>query len=294
MKGPGDSTGPRVAEQVLLSGLATGAILALAGLAFAIGVLGSRVYNLATPELLAAGVAAVLLVPGAPGWAAGLLGAGAGAVAGLLTGWGAIRPFLDRPPIWHLAATLAAGTALLGALTGLAGSEPRRVPAWWTGELQLGDAVLGGGQVGGLVASLLLAGLVVLLLQRTGAGRAIRAAGDGLGTTALLGLPGWFVFSLSMALAGSVAALGGLAGAQSLGVVSPVILAGLGLKGLAVATAAGFRPVPVILAGLGIGMLEAVLAFALGPAARDLGGWMVLAVVILVRTRQEGGILGRS
>lgn len=281
-------------EQVLLSGLATGAILGLAGLAFAIGVLGSRVYNLATPELLAAGVAAAFLFPAAPWWLVAVLGSLAGGVAGLAVGWGAIRPFLAQSPVWHLASTLAAGTMLLGVITAVAGSEPRRVAAWWDGDVAIGGAVLAGGQVVGLGASLLLAVLVVLVLGWTGLGRIIRAGGDRLDATGLLGLPGWLLFSLAMAFAGMVAAAGGLAGAQSLGTVSPGILAILGLKGLAVATAAGFRPVPVVLAGLGIGVLEAGLAFWLGPAARDLGSWTVLGIAILLRTRQEGGILGRG
>jgi branched-chain amino acid transport system permease protein len=118
--------------------------------------------------------------------------------------------------------------------------------------------------------------------RRTLIGRAMQAVSFDRSAAALMGINVNAIFALSFGLA---AALGGAAGI----LVAPVTQASatmgliLGLKGFAVAIIGGITSAPgVVIAGLGFGILEKFVEGYISTAAREIIGFSVTILVLLI------------
>jgi branched-chain amino acid transport system permease protein len=118
--------------------------------------------------------------------------------------------------------------------------------------------------------------------RRTLIGRAMQAVSFDRNAAALMGINVNAIFAFSFGLA---AALGGAAGI----LVAPVTQASatmgliLGLKGFAVAIIGGITSAPgVVIAGLGFGILEKFVEGYISTAAREIIGFSVTILVLLI------------
>jgi len=291
--------------QVLITGLAAGAVYGLIAVGIALLYRLTGVVHLAIGELVGLSVFVALAVIGGAGPVTGAASAGsflvslgvAAAVAvaaGLITYLLAVRPFLARG--WALG-WIGGLLALAFAIRGFIQASFTRASYVFPDPIgfdRLGDGGvirLGGGvtvqarSFAILAAAALLSALAVWVLLRTEVGRGLQAiAGDRLAAEAL-GLPVERMVAGAFAGVGVFAVVAALVQAPA-APISADTGALLGLKALVAAMLAGFgSPWRVLGAGLVLGVLEAAVASAgfLGPAFRDVIPLALVLVALFVR-----------
>jgi branched-chain amino acid transport system permease protein len=141
------------------------------------------------------------------------------------------------------------------------------------------------------VVSLLVIGAVAVFLQKTWAGRAIRAASDDLVASSLVGVNYQRTYALAFGLGTALTAIaGGLL--MTFQQVSPVMGISFGLLSYVVLALAGLgSTIGVIISGLIIGCAEALTMAFWDPRARLLTIYMIFIIVLWVRPR---GLFGRK
>ncbi|HTJ69888.1 MAG TPA: branched-chain amino acid ABC transporter permease [Actinospica sp.] len=264
---------------VLAAGILAGGLYALIGLGISLvfGVLG--LMNLAHGELVIGGAyLASLLVVGA-GWdpmvSLPLAMAGIALIAYPLQRY-LLTPLLRGSKNAPLVATF--GLSLLGqALFQAAfGTHPKTLPASYAAS---GISVLGVRvqtiYLIGFALTIVLCASTHLLLTRTRAGSAVRAAAADSATAAVLGINVSRVYALTFAGAAALAAAGGVITgvAQSFTPTSGLPLL---LTGFAVMALAGIGSVGgVLLAGVALGVLQSATVSLFG------GGWQNVVVYLV-------------
>jgi branched-chain amino acid transport system permease protein len=280
--------------QLVVSGVATGAIYSLAALGFTLLWQASGTINFAQGEFVMLPAFAMLfcVLAGMPLWL-GVLAACAAAM--IVLGWGFKRLIVD-PLIRHGVIPLVIAT--LGLSTFL----KTTVRAGYSAEAhQFGSPFPGGVfQIAGIniswadVGTLLVAGIIVIALQtfvtRTVTGRAMQAVAQNTEAARVLGIDVkrmvLYTFLINAVLA-VVAAL----------LITPTYLAkfdmgdSIGLKAFLAAIIGGFNQTRgALLGGVLIGVLENLVGFYVSPAYKEGVALMLFLVVILVRPE---GLLGK-
>ena len=281
--------------QLIVSGIATGAIYALAALGFTLLWQAAGVINFAQGEFVMLPAFAMLLfvAVGAPLWLAFLL---ACAAAMLVLGWGFKRVVVD-PLIRHGVIPLVIAT--LGLSIGLksvvkAGYSAEAHP--FTSPFPAGQFALAGVNISYAdVGTLLMAGAIVIGLQsflnKTITGRAMQAVAQNTDAARVLGINVnrmvLYTFLINAVLA-VVAAL----------LVTPTYLAkfdmgdSIGQKAFFAAIIGGFNQTRgALLGGVLIGVLENVVGYYVSPAYKEGVALMLFLVVILFRPE---GLLGKA
>jgi branched-chain amino acid transport system permease protein len=280
-----------LALQVLLSGLAAGAVYGLVAVGHALVYRLTGIVHLAFGDVIGLGVFVALAVLGgtgsvtpsvAPGRLALALAVGLGACAGasVLTYWLAVdvRPGGGSPVGWA-GATLAVAFALhsvVGAFLERASYVfPDPLPFGRLGHdgfLDVAGAQLEARALFIASVGLLLATLGALLLTRTRSGQALRASAEDPEAAGAIGLPVRRLTILTFAASGAIAGVAAIAAAPAapLDVNSATLL---GVKGLAAALIVGFgEPWRAFAAGLLFGVVESAVAslriagYGMGPA----------------------------
>lgn len=274
-------------------GLFQGAIYGLLAAGLVLVYRATRTLNLAQTEFGSVGafVAFGLIEhAGFPYAAAGLLGVGAAVAVGLVAERVAVRPLAGEAGGRTLA-TVGVALLMVAAVALVAKPEARTLPPAAGGDpVSLGGAVVTPHH---LVAAGVAVGLVLalhLLLRRTGAGLAIRAAGEDPTGALVSGVsPG----SVSRAVWVVSAALGGVAGLLQAplgaGFAPGFLTVAALVPALAAALASGMGSLRLAFAaGVGVGVVQAAGVAALGdglhvPGAPQLSVFLILLAVLLVR-----------
>jgi len=282
--------------QLIISGIATGAIYALAALGFTLLWQASNTINFAQGEFVM--IPAFLMLffittAGLPLWAAFLLTC---IVAMLLLGLTFKRVIVD-PLIRHGVIPLVIAT--LGLSIGVkqlvkAGVTAQALPfpnPFPDGLLALGDFKVSYADIG----TLLLAGMIVIGLQtflnRTVTGRAMQAVAQNTDAARVLGINVrrmvLYTFLINAVLA-VVAAL----------LVTPTYLAkfdmgdSIGLKAFYAAIIGGFNQTRgALLGGVLVGVLENLTGAYISPAYKEGVALLLFLVVIILRPE---GLLGKA
>ncbi len=281
--------------QLLVSGIATGAIYALAALGFTLLWQAAGVINFAQGEfvMLPAFSMLIAMTLGAPLWLAFLI---ACALAMLVLGVGFKRAIVD-PLIRYGVIPLVIAT--MGLSIGLkngtkAGYSSQAFPfpsPFPGGQLSVAGANISYADIG----TLLLAGVIVvglqLFLNRTVTGRAMQAVAQNSDAARVLGIdvPRMVLYTfLINAVLAAVAAL----------LIAPSYLAkfdmgdSIGQKAFFAAIIGGFNQTRgALLGGVLIGVLENVVGFYISPAYKEGVALLLFLAVILFRPE---GLLGRA
>lgn len=282
--------------QVLATGLVYGAIYGAIALAYHLIYVSSGVLNFALGDQLAV---AGLLVLSLISWGLPLIAAIAVAMLVAAAFGGlyerlALRPAARMGSVGPLIASVGVAIVIGQLRVLIWGPNPRAFPPF-TGRPNQSVAFLGGQWliqgfwIIGIVAASAL--LLVLFLRATRTGRAWRATAQSPLGARLCGIDPKMVALGSVAVAGALVTLVGVASA-------PVILAGgfyaldFGVRGFAAAIIGGFGSTPgVLLGGVVIGLLDAYLVAAFSASWADVVLYGLLIAALMVRPR---GLLGRE
>ena len=281
--------------QLLVSGMATGAIYALAALGFTLLWQAAGVINFAQGEFVMLPAFSMLffIAAGAPLWLAFLLTC---ALAMLILGYGFKRVIVD-PLIKHgviplVIATLGLSIAVKSIVrAGYSAEAHPFASPFPSGQLNLAGINISYADIGTLV----LAGLIVVGLQaflnKTVTGRAMQAVAQNTEAAKVLGINVkrmvLYVFLINAVLA-VVAAL----------LVTPTYLAkfdmgdSIGQKAFFAAIIGGFNQTRgALLGGVLIGVLENLVGFYISPAYKEGVALVLFLGVILFRPE---GLLGKA
>jgi branched-chain amino acid transport system permease protein len=206
-----------------------------------------------------------------------------------------VEPIARHSHFMQMIVTLG-GLIILQQLAALMfGDAPKGLQLSYPGlDLRFGAAFVSGTRVVAAAVALLSIGAVLLILQRTYFGRAVRAVADNRMAAQLMGVNSLRVNLLAFALGSGCA---GLAGALIIPFlfVSPYAGLGLTVNSFIVVMIAGPTSMTRILAiSILLGMIESVsgvyLSLSLVPAV-VYGSLMLVLVLMMTRTHRSGSLL---
>lgn len=279
--------------QFLVSGLTVGAVYALVALGFTLIHNASDVVNFAQGEFVMLGgmVTVFATAAGVPLPLAAVLAVLAAVAVGLLLYRLAIEPARGASAVTLIIITIGASIFLRGVaqvafdkrfhqLPGFSGSDP--IPLLGAAILPQSFWVLGG-------AVLIFIGLW-LFLERTLAGKAVRATAANRLAARLVGVDTAKVLALSFGVSAGIGAVAGV-------LVTPITLTSydigtlLALKGFAAAMLGGMgSPFGAVVGGLVVGLLEALGAGYVSSAYKDAVAFLVILTVLFALPQ---GLFGR-
>jgi branched-chain amino acid transport system permease protein len=281
--------------QSTADGLLFGATYSLIGIGFTLVFGVMHKINMAYAAASIAGAYASLVLLQLLRLPAGLvipLACLAGAALGLLL---YVLCFLFIPlsaPLATLMSTVGALLLVDEIVVQATAGMPVNYPTLVRGMAGFGDFLLRGDLMVVFLVAVLAMAALMYLLHRTRLGLATRAASQQPVAAQLCGMSLGQVNAATFTLTG---ALGGLAGAligSAVGMLSPLLIGPLTVKGLIVTVIGGLGNIPgAIIAGLLVGAAENVFQFLRGVTERDIYVMLLLFIFLVFR---PGGILGRD
>ena len=279
--------------QQLFNALSLGCVYALFALGFTLifGVLG--VVNLSQGAVFMVGAYAALTAIDqlhAPLWLAIAIAFAFSGLVGLLIDRLVLKPLRkrDAPHLIPMIATIGLGLAMNSLVQGLFGAENQRFPSEVLPQdsLQIAGVSVTVLELGIILVSFVLMTVLMLTLNRTQLGRALRAIAESPKAARLLGINVDGLFMLTSFVA---AGLGGIAGVL-IGLYSNALFPLMGQpmlhKGIAVIILGGMGDIRgAMLAGLFLGFAEVLSVAYIGSNMRDAVAFGLLFLVLLVRPK---------
>jgi branched-chain amino acid transport system permease protein len=281
--------------QSIVDGLLFGSTYALIGIGFTLvfGVLHkiNMAYAAASVGAAYAALRLATLIS-APAWASLLIAAVVGGLFGLLIYWLCFRFIPLSNPLATLMSTvgmfLLAEEIIVHATDGM----PQNYPVVVSGVFDAGEFMFRGDLLFVFLCAILAMTVLLYLLFRTKLGMATRAVSQQPIAAQLVGIRLSHINALTFVVTGM---LGGFAGAligSAVGLLSPLLVVPLTIKGLIVTVIGGLGSIPgAIVAGLLVGVAENVVQYFRGVTERDIYVMLLLFVFLVFR---PGGIFSTT
>jgi branched-chain amino acid transport system permease protein len=279
---------PVLALQLLIDGLLTGAIFALAayGMALVWGVM--KIINICQGSFVMLGgyVAVELADVGAPAF----LGVPAGALVLFLVGWAAYRlvvcRIVEQDLFISILATFGLAILLDQLMNEIFGADFRTLESGLSTWFMFDGLVsISQVKVAAFIITLLIAIALVAFMRRTRMGQAIRATAQNARAARILGIDTERTYAVTYALN---AALCGATGALVAMVWTIFPFGGLiyTVRSFMIVVVAGLGNLPgVIAAGLGLGIFEQFVGFILGAQFQIALVFLLLVLILVYRSR---------
>jgi branched-chain amino acid transport system permease protein len=290
---------PAMLAQQLVNGVLLGATYALFALGFTLmfGVL--RVINLTYGFYFSAGALVALWLAragGWPVWAALPAAAVASGALAVVLDWVLLSRLrrIHAPELSSLMVTLGGVLALYSALTAWLGPDIRRLPADAISAeaFQAGDIRITAAQLLILAATALLVGALLLLMQGTRLGLAIRAMAEKPDAAQLMGINTGRAAALVSFISGVLAGAGGVLIGLNFNAIHPYMGEQMMLRGFVVIIVGGLGDIRgALLAGLALGVIEVLTAGFVSSSLKEAVAFLILVAVLWTR---PSGLFGRA
>jgi branched-chain amino acid transport system permease protein len=280
--------------QILVSGLATGAIYALVAVGFTLVWQTSQTINFAQGEfvMLPAFFILAAMKSGAPFWLGALVGVAlAAAVLGLLFKIVIVDPMLKHGVLPLAISTIALSLLIKESVKDLYSAQAQPFPALAPpADIDILGAVVSTQSLVVLTVAVAAVAALHVLLSRTRLGRAMQATAQNPALALILGIPARRMVLYTFLLNAVLVAIASI-------LVSPIYLAKftngetLGMAAFVAAIIGGFNQVRgAILGGIILGVLDNLSAAYISSQYRGAFPLLILIAVILLRPH---GLLGR-
>lgn len=280
--------------QLCLNGIAIGAIYALVALGLVMIYKATETINFAHGDILMAAAFVgwgLITVVQLPFWLAAIVTIVVAATLAYVLESRVMRIIVGQPQFAGAMLTLAIAFMLRGAVSMTFGPTSRTFETPWSGQtIHMGSLVIAKLNIVILVAAIGITAALYIFLRWTRLGVSIQAASQNQLAAYLCGIPVKRLNSMVWAIAGSMAAVGGL-------LLAPIALVDIGLwfvvlKALAALVLGGFGSIPgAIVGGLLIGIVEQLAGVYLPDGFKDVMAYLVLIAVLVLWPR---GILGEA
>lgn len=216
----------------------------------------------------------------------------------------AYRPLRDAPRINSLITAIGASILIENGLrvTPFIGTEFRRFPTMATEQWVLTQSVDEFGQLVKVtvsqtqllvfVVSTLLMGLLILIVDKTKTGKAMRATSFDMKAAALMGIDVNRIIGITFIIGSSLAAAAGILFALSYPQIEPYMGIMPGLKAFVAAVLGGIGSIPgAMLGGLILGLAETLTKGFISSQLSDAVVFLILIVILMFR---PSGLLGKA
>ncbi len=277
--------------QLIITGIAVGAVYSLMALGFVLIYKASTVVNFGPGELVLFGAYiawATILNMKLPLVVAFPLTLVVAILLGLVIERGVLRPLIGEPIISVIMVTFGFASVIRGVLNMSWGSDTRPFPALFSSApLHLGPVPVSPVHLWSFVMVMLLLAAFSVFFKFSLIGTAMRATADNQQVAQSLGVSVKGVFALSWCIATVVSALGGIILGSIRGGVD-FSLADYGLKVFPVVILGGLDSVAgAIVGGILIGVLENLsggyLDPILGGGVKEVAPFVVLVLILMIR-----------
>jgi branched-chain amino acid transport system permease protein len=280
--------------QLLVSGLATGAIYALIAVGFSLLWQTSQTINFAQGEfvMLPAFFILASMNLGAPFWLAALIGIATSVlVLGLLFKVTIVDPMLKHGVLPLIISTIALSLFLKESAKDFYSSQAQPFPSLVPPtDIHVFGAVVSTQSLAVLAVAIVTVGALHLLLNKTRLGRSMQATAQNPTLARILGIPTRRMVLYAFLINGTLVAIASI-------LISPIYLAKftngeiLGMAAFLAAIIGGFNQVRgAILGGILLGVLDNLSAAYISSQYRGAFPLLILIAVILLRPQ---GLLGR-
>nr|WP_276531983.1 branched-chain amino acid ABC transporter permease [Brevibacillus invocatus] len=284
--------------QQLVNGLTVGSTYSLIALGYTLifGVLG--IINMAHGQVFIFGsfVGLILMtsfdMPIAVAFIASIVVSG---ILGLILEFTAMRPLRKKnvPHLASLISTIGFATLLEEGMHKLFGADSRAFPdTVGSTSFQLGAVQIRAVDLIILGISIILMVVLHFWINKTKAGKAIRATAENTETASVLGINTNVVIVTTVVLASSLGGIAGMLIGMTYSALIPTMGMTLGFKGLAVLILGGVGSIPgAMICGLILGVIE-VFTVAYGASSyRDAVAFGLIILILLIRPQ---GLFGRK
>jgi branched-chain amino acid transport system permease protein len=283
---------------VVVAGVAEGAVFGLFALGLVLVYKATRVLNFAQSEI---GAFSALLTwwlvvrVGVP-WLVGALAAlVVAAIIGLVFERLVARPLISAPRLTVVVATVAAGLFLAAAELRLWGIGPFILPSPFHGQgLRIADVFLSPPRILALLLTAAAAALAAWFFRRTTFGLALLAAAQDSVGVRLTGIRLRHLSAFTWAVSSVVGGLVGITIALSLGAFAPLFMSKIMLFGFTAAIVGGMTSLPgALLGGIAVGVVKGLVGhwwFSVPGLAEAL----MFAVIVAVLLMRPQGLLGSA
>ncbi|MFN8496195.1 MAG: branched-chain amino acid ABC transporter permease [Caldilineaceae bacterium] len=283
--------------QQILSGVASGSLFALLGLALVLVYRSTGMLNFAQGELA---LLAVFIAWSVLNWLGNFwLAVGISLFAAALIGaW--LQTYLLRhvqrtSVLQQVIVTIGLYLFCDGLVLWAWGAEPRGFgpfSIFQGAPLCIDQLCISRLDAGTLLTALLVMVLLYLLFQHTKLGKALRATAENPVASLMVGIPVARMFAIGWALSSAVGALAGLLAAQALG-LDPTFMSSLLPLAFAGAVLGGLESPPgAVVGGLLIGVLKNLAGAYLSPQLGNIDLSIAFGVIGLVLLIRPEGLLG--
>lgn len=272
--------------QLTITGLANGAILALAALGFALIYKATGVINFAQGEFLAVGAYAIYAAVVTFGlhWSLAIVAAVVVAVVlGVVVERFILRPLVGESLISVIMVTIGLAAVLQAVRQIFFGTTPRRMPEFIpTGTVKILGATIPQNRLWAIGLAAVALGAFTIFFTRSRHGIAMRAVADDQQAAMVMGISVRRVFAMSWALAAVSAVVGGLLLANITGVSGEI--ASFALVVFPVVILGGLDSIPgTMVGGAVIGLLQAYTAGYVGGGLQAVVPFVVLVLILMVK-----------
>jgi branched-chain amino acid transport system permease protein len=274
--------------QYLISGILTGGIYGLIGVAIVIIYKATKVFNFAVGTLMTmGGMICVSLITwaGLPFWAALLASLLLSSVIGYAAEKTILSPLLGQPLITMIMATLAMDSILYGSIlmvwTGYAISFPEGILPG--GTLFLGPFFISRELLYSFIAGVVCFALVGILFKTTQLGLRMRATAESHEVAMAVGINITQIFSFSWMIAAMVGTMAGVLLGNRAG-LQVAITSAMAFKALPAVIFGGLDSVAgAVIGGLVVGIIEKFAGGFIDPKVAEISPYIILLLVLMIR-----------
>ena len=282
--------------QQLINGISLGSIYALIALGYTMiyGII--KLINFAHGDIYMLGAyigffaTTYLGLPFIPAIILAMLGA---AVAGIIIERIAYRPMRAAPRIAILITAIGVSLFLEYAMILLVTPQPRTFPAVFAATVyHVGPLVVNSQQIVILASAVILMAVLSYIVNKTKAGKAMRAVSFDADAARLMGINIDKVISLTFALGSALAAAGGVLVGVYYNSIDPLMGMMPGIKAFVAAVLGGIGIIPgAMMGGLILGVVEAMVSGFFSSTLRDAAAFGILILILLYK---PAGLLGKN
>jgi branched-chain amino acid transport system permease protein len=272
--------------QYIANGLMVGGIYALIALGIVLVYKSTSIFNFIIGQMMMFGAFFFWMFSAQfhwPIWVSMIIALITSGIVGLLVERLTLRPLIGQPLLSSVLVTLALVYLLNGVAMGIWGAYQHSLPDFLPGtRVVIGEIVFAHDLLWSFALAMIVFVLLLVFYQRTRVGLAMRATADSHQIAQARGIDVRRIFSLSWALCGLIAGVGGMLLAYRLGVSQFLSL--IGLKAFPAVLFGGLDSVTgALVGGLTVGILENLAGGLIDPWMSEITPYIVLLLILIIK-----------
>ena len=272
----------------LISGLSLGSIYALIALGYTMVYGIAKMLNFAHGDVIMVGAFTVIvsvMMLGFPIWVGLLLSVIICTVLGMTIERVAYKPLRKAEPLTVLITAIGVSYLLQNVALLIFGSTQKSFPkVFHVSSVHFGDVSMSGESVVTLAVTIVIMICLSLFINKTRAGKAMRAVSQDKEAAELMGISVNRTISLTFAIGSALAAVAGVFYGATYGFIGPFTGSMPGIKAFVAAVFGGIGSIPgAMVGGILLGVLESMSKAYISTELSDAIVFASLIVVLLVR-----------